>query len=71
MTQPRSTAELFTRLLSEEYGQDLIEYALLTGAFGFGAVVAFNLLGGSIADVYGSWDTGVNGLWEVPDPTVP
>ena len=63
--------ELLVRLRCEDAGQDLIEYALLTGAFGFGAVVAFNLLGGSIADVYGSWDTGVNDLWEVPPPAVP
>ena len=68
LMQPRSTTQLLLRLLREDSGQDLIEYALLTGTIGFAGVVGFNLLGGTIADVYTSWDTGVNSLWEVPDP---
>ena len=56
------------RLIVEEDGQDLIEYALLTGAIGFAGVVGFNLIGLAINAVYSSWDTGVNSLWEPPDP---
>jgi Flp pilus assembly pilin Flp len=56
------------RLLVEDDGQDLIEYALLTAAIGFAGVVGVNLIGLAINAVYGSWDTGVNSLWEPPDP---
>ncbi len=60
---------LLTRLAAEEQGQDLIEYALLTGAIGFCGVAGFELFGGAISAVYTSWTTGTNSLWEVPDPT--
>ena len=63
--------QVLDRLIADENGQDLIEYALLTSAFGFCAVVAINLLGGAISAVYTSWTdgpAGVNSLWQVPDP---
>lgn len=60
--------QLFTRLVAEEEGQDLIEYALLTGAIGLCGVVGFELFGGAINAAYASWTTGTNDLWEVPDP---
>jgi phage tail sheath protein FI len=41
---------------------------LLTGAIGFAGVVGVSLIGAAINAVYSSWDTGVNTLWEVPDP---
>lgn len=63
-----SIVRTLTRLLVDDRGQDLIEYALLTGAIGFAGAVAFQALGGTIHDAYVGWDTGVNGLWEVPDP---
>ena len=59
---------LLVPLFEEETGQDLIEYALLTGAIGFAGVAGINLLGIAINAAYSSWDTGVNSLWEVPDP---
>jgi len=61
-------SRLIARFLAEETGQDLIEYALLTGAIGFAGVVGINLLGAAINATYTSWDTGVNNLWEVPPP---
>jgi Flp pilus assembly pilin Flp len=66
MTTPMTT--LLRRFLAEETGQDLIEYALLTAAIGFAGVVGVNLLSAAINATYGSWDTGVNNLWEVPAP---
>ena len=59
------------RLIVEQDGQDLIEYALLTSAIGFAGAVAFDLLGAAIAGTYTSWDDGVNDLWEMPDPVGP
>jgi Flp pilus assembly pilin Flp len=60
--------QLLNRLIVEEHGEDLIEYALLTGAIGFCAVAAFDLFGGVINAVYTSWTGEVNNLWETPDP---
>jgi Flp pilus assembly pilin Flp len=60
--------KLLRRLVVEDKGQDLIEYALLTAAIGLAGVVGMNLLGAAINTTYTSWDTGVNGLWEIPAP---
>ena len=59
---------MLKRFVVEQDGQDLIEYALLTATIGFVGAAAFNLLGIGINTVYGSWETGTNDLWEVPDP---
>ena len=59
---------LLRRLIAEETGQDLIEYALLTGALGCAGIVGVNLLGAAISASYRSWDRDVNNLWEVPPP---
>ena len=59
---------LLKRFIVEQDGQDLIEYALLTGAVGFAGALAFDALGDAINGTYTSWDTGVNDLWEVPNP---
>jgi Flp pilus assembly pilin Flp len=60
--------KLLKNFVVEETGQDLIEYALLSGAIGFAGVVGINALGAAINVVYGSWDNGVNGLWQPPPP---
>jgi Flp pilus assembly pilin Flp len=60
--------KILKRLLVEQDGQDLIEYALLTAALGFAGAAAFTLLGVSINTAYGAWEDGTNNLWEVPDP---
>jgi Flp pilus assembly pilin Flp len=59
---------LLLRLVAEEDGQDLIEYALLTATIGFAAALAFDLIGTAIQNTYGVWETGVNSLWESPSP---
>jgi Flp pilus assembly pilin Flp len=57
---------LFRRLVAEERGQDLIEYAFLTTCIALACVAAFNLLEAAIGSTYGSWNSNVNGLWEPP-----
>jgi Flp pilus assembly pilin Flp len=59
---------MLRRLIAEEGGQDLIEYALLTAAIGFAGIVGINLIGLAINGAYASWDAGVNELWEPPEP---
>ena len=41
--------ELFVRLLAEESGQDLIEYALVAATIGLGTVAGVNGLAASVA----------------------
>lgn len=57
------------QLLLDDSGQDLIEYALLATATGFAAIVAVNLLMGSMSNMYSTGDAAVQSIWEVPDPT--
>lgn len=64
-TDPRT---VFVRLLHDERGQDLVEYALLTGI-----VVVVAALGvpaaAELGDIYQSWVTGISELWEPPPPS--
>ena len=62
---------LLRRLLVDDGGQDLVEYALLTTFVSLAAIVCFNLLQTAIGNAYGVYtgDSGtVNGLWQPPDP---
>jgi len=59
---------LFARLMRNDKGQDLIEYALLTAFVGLASAAALSIIGGAVHDTYGSWGTGINDLWETPNP---
>lgn len=48
--------------LTDESGQDLIEYALLSAFIGVCAIAVWNNIPTSIAAVYGSWDGSVQNL---------
>lgn len=56
------------RLVADDSGQDLIEYALLTTFIGLAAVVVFDVLRSSIGLVYGTWNSAGNTIWETPAP---
>jgi Flp pilus assembly pilin Flp len=56
------------RLFTDDRGQDLIEYALLTGLIGFAGILAFDLIMTAIGNTYGSQETAINSLWEPPAP---
>ena len=43
---------LFATLMQDESGQDLIEYALVAGLIGLGAVVAMTSLGGTVSTAF-------------------
>jgi Flp pilus assembly pilin Flp len=60
--------QLMTRLLAEECGQDLIEYALLAAFIGTVGIVAWQSVGTGIGNAYVGWDSGVQGLSSPPDP---
>jgi Flp pilus assembly pilin Flp len=60
--------ELLSRLLVDEDGQDLIEYAFLTVAIGLAAIAVFDQIGTAIRNTYGSWESNVDNLWVPPGP---
>ena len=60
--------ELLVRMVLNDEGQDLIEYAVLTAFIGIAGMAAFNLIATTMNTTYGSWDTGINSLWEPADP---
>ena len=56
------------RWLTDESGDDLVEYALLAAAVGIAGAAALALLPGIINNVYTSWDTATQDAWEPQDP---
>ena len=61
----------FRRLLRDDRGQDLIEYALLAFTIGLVGIAAWDAIVTGIGVGYEGWDTGTQDLWEVQDPTGP
>jgi Flp pilus assembly pilin Flp len=57
------------RLVVEERGQDLIEYALLTAAIGLAAIAVWDGVRAAIGNAYGVYETEVNNIWETPNPS--
>ena len=59
---------LWRRLLRDDDGQDVIEYALLTAAIGLAGIATWPLIEAGIGAAYRRLDTQTQDLWEVPDP---
>jgi Flp pilus assembly pilin Flp len=59
------------RLATEDRGQDVVEYALLTAFFGLAALAAWTSVRDGIALSYGGTTTGVQSLWDPPPPSGP
>jgi Flp pilus assembly pilin Flp len=66
----RGEKALVRRWLIEERGQDLIEYALLSGLIGFAGVLAFGYISDAMNTSYSSWDAAGqdDALVEIPCP---
>lgn len=56
------------RLLFEDSGNDLLEYALLSAVVGIAGAVALALMPGIINTVYSSWDAATQNVWQPQDP---
>ena len=59
---------LIIRIMREDCGQDVIEYALLAAFIGVVGIVTWQNIGVGIGAKYLGWDTGVQGLYSPPDP---
>jgi Flp pilus assembly pilin Flp len=55
------------RLLVDDNGQDLVEYALLASIIAIVGVLIFPDIATKMANAFASWGTGVNNIW-VPNP---
>ncbi len=62
------TRSLLTRWLTEDDGQDLVEYVLLGATAAFVGLVTWNAFDDVINAVYTSWDSGTQAVWEPQDP---
>ncbi len=60
--------DIANRLLGDDAGQDLIEYALLTAAFGVATIATWPLVAAAIGTAYSALDANTQGLWEPPPP---
>jgi len=60
----------WNRAFADDSGQDVIEYALLTSVFAFGAIAGMLALGQAMNTTYSAFDTGFQGdaYVEVPEP---
>jgi Flp pilus assembly pilin Flp len=60
---------LLLRLIREEEGQDIVEYALLSAFIGVVGILVWQSIGGGIFNAYTGWDTGIQNLSKcTPDP---
>jgi Flp pilus assembly pilin Flp len=59
---------MLQRLFSQDRGQDLIEYALLTAAIGIAGILTWPLITDAIGVAYSVLDMQTQDIWEVPDP---
>ena len=74
MRQRRASGSLLRLFLVEDGGQDLIEYALITGFIGIMGYVVLDLIGVEVFNTYSSWvnpASGVPSLWDPADPSTP
>lgn len=60
--------ERLQTLLSDESGQDLIEYMLLASFLAIASWVGVLAVETAIRTTYVTWDTASQAIWEVPDP---
>ena len=61
------------RLVVEQDGQDLIEYALLSAFIGLAGVAVFSGMGGTMKTAYDAWIANANSdaVVTMPDPIPP
>lgn len=64
----RALARLTARVIVRSDGQDLIEYALLTGIIAVAGALVFPIVQGKMSAAYQAWISGAQDIWEAPPP---
>ena len=59
---------LFRRLLVEDDGQELVEYALLSAFVMLASITAIEALKSALQAAYTSWNTAAQSCWDMPAP---
>jgi len=59
---------LLRRLICEDEGSDIIEYALLTGAIGVAGAATWPLISAALGAAYSRLDTQTQDIWAPLDP---
>jgi Flp pilus assembly pilin Flp len=54
---------LIRRLITDDRGQDLVEYILLGALVGLASLILANVMPGVMNAVYLSWDASTQALW--------
>jgi Flp pilus assembly pilin Flp len=60
--------QLLRRLLLEDSGQDVIEYALLSASVAIMGIAVWQNIGDTLGQKYDAWDGGVAELWDPAPP---
>ena len=66
----RFATVLAAQFISDDSGQDLIEYALLTAIIGISGVLILSTLSTTMGTAYSGWNTAGQNAWE-PCPPQP
>ena len=64
----RRIASLIRRLCTDDSGQDLIEYVLLTGIIAIAGILVFPTIQSKMAAAYQAWNDDAQSIWEPPPP---
>ena len=56
------------RLLADEDGQDLVEYALLAAFIALASIAGINALRAAMFGAYTSWNAATQECWQMPAP---
>ena len=60
--------QVVARVMADDGGQDLIEYALLTAIIGISGLLILSTLSTTMGTAYGSWNTAGQNAWEPCPP---
>jgi Flp pilus assembly pilin Flp len=62
--------DCLVRLIRDEDGQDILEYALLCAFIAFAGMAAFAAMSATIGTAYQGWDSNINNdpLWRSCEP---
>jgi len=56
--------DLAARLLSDDRGQDLVEYALLTAIIGISGLLILSTIFTKMGTAYSGWNTAAQNAWQ-------
>lgn len=68
VTEMVEARAMLARLLADESGQDVVEYALLVAFFGVALAASWSGVVGALQGAYEATSSSVDGLWDPPEP---